>query len=204
MMRNYTAILFLFPIFLLFLEGCSEKKSVKTVLQGQSVKEVDLVVFKAFHNQEITQKEDVRHKSDTYVSTSEYYNACPELSRRASLEERLVEIPMPLGSRSLAPDQSHGRAEDVHCEEVRLLSTHAAPLLVQFYRREMEILGWRELVIFEGDSTTVCIFENPQRWAAITIQSYTEPSWWGASTPQFLILVQLMPHSRASPLDHSL
>jgi hypothetical protein len=195
MMRNYTAILFSLPLFLLVLEGCGGKKSVKTTLQGQSVKEVDLVVFKAFHNQEIVHKERVEHTIDNPVATGEYYNAW--------LEERLVEIPIPLGSRFLPQDQPHGRAENVRCEEICLISAYSAPLLIQFYRREMEMLGWRELVIFEGNST-VCIFENPQRLASITIQPYREPSWWGTSATRFLVLVQLVPNSHAWLFDHSI
>ncbi len=157
----------------LLLPACSGKQAKKDNKERQPEK-VDVALFKAFHGQEHIEAltADVQKKVPVSAPIS-----------MAHFEASLIDIPIPLG----ATWQEEPADENVF---PGLITSMAKADIVQFYHREMERLGWQEEVIFEGD-TTICIFNKPNRWAAISIQTQICHSWWKSSETKNLIHIQL-------------
>lgn len=150
----------------LFLAGCFGRIDKKTS-QGQQESSADLSLFKAFHDQE------------QFSSVSEPYKIQAVVPASNVQEARLVDIPIPLKS-----SWSDYQRRD---PTIRFFTELTQEEIVRFYRREMDRLGWLEMVFFES-LEPIIIFKKPGRWLAISMKACESLFW--RRTEQIEITIQ--------------
>lgn len=155
------------------LVGCVGKDKKKNCQQSQSIK-TDFAVFKAFHDDDdaaVVRRDFVPHKVTLAKNQT---------------EARLVDVPIPLQSTWLYAGEVNGSI------------TFSTPLqpqeLVDFYRQEMERLGWVEQVYF-SQAELLLIFKKPNgRWLSVSISRYSSSRFY-KRTEHIQVVIQQEPVS---------
>ncbi len=85
----------------------------------------------------------------------------------AELEAKLYDIPLPFNSCNGSLLSSYSSAQDPIILHYTVSGESSE--LVDFYKKEMELLGWRETASAQGTISFI-MFDKPGRWAAFEIK----------------------------------
>ena len=85
----------------------------------------------------------------------------------AELEAKLPDIPLPFNSCNGTLLSSHSSAKEPIILQYTVADEHSE--LISFYKREMELLGWREIAYAQG-TISFLMFDKPTKWAAFQIK----------------------------------
>ncbi|MCL5875458.1 MAG: hypothetical protein M1114_03230 [Candidatus Dependentiae bacterium] len=85
----------------------------------------------------------------------------------AELEAKLSDIPLPFNSCNGTLLSSYSSAQEPIILQYTVLDEHFE--LISFYKREMELLGWREVASAQGEISFL-MFDKPTKWVAFEIK----------------------------------
>jgi len=81
----------------------------------------------------------------------------------------LVDVSLPVGAS--AYDISKSSEGDI---ALSFVTDFSEKLLIDFYKLEMERLGWRNISAFSSTEESLLIYEKPHKICAISIRFYTK------------------------------